>query len=153
MSKEDNAQIIIQKAFQDPISELLLNKSNLTKIQFETLVIDLLTDLISDKKLSFTEKTLYRRTIVSRGAFSRTLGQARSNVISAIYTIILLSYIGVLDSRPFEEYEILAEKLRDYISILKDSDGSHKKRQLKRIEAELLEGITILSKPTRLKSL
>ena len=28
-----------------------------------------------------------------------------------------------------------------------------KKRQLKRIEAELLEGITILSKPTTLKTL
>lgn len=153
MPAEDNAQIIIQKAFQDPISELLLNKSNLTKIQFETLVIDLLTDLISDKKLSFKEKTLYRRTIVSRGAFSRTLGQARSKVISAIYTILLLSYIGVLDSRPFEEYEILAEKLRDYISVLEDSEGSQKKRQLKRIEAELLEGITILSKPTSIKSM
>ena len=153
MSAEDNALNIIQKAFQEPISELLLNKSNLTKIQFETLVIELLTDLMSDKKLSFNEKTLYRRTIVSRGAFSRTLGQARSNVISAIYTIILLSYIGVLDSRPFEEYEILAEKLRDYISLLDDSDGSLKKRQLKRIEAELLEGITILSKPTSIKSL
>ncbi|MCX6642926.1 MAG: hypothetical protein NTV15_06010 [Candidatus Bathyarchaeota archaeon] len=153
MPAEDKAQIIIQKAFQDPISELLLNKSNLTKIQFETLVIDLLTDLISDKKLSFNEKTLYRRTIVSRGAFSRTLGQARSKVISAIYTIILLSYIGVLDSRPFEEYEILAEKLRDYISVLNDSEGSQKKRQLKRIEAELLEGITILSKPTSIKSM
>jgi hypothetical protein len=150
---EDNAQIIIQKAFQDPISELLLNKSNLTKIQFETLVIDLLTDLMSDKKLSFNEKTLYRRTIVSRGAFSRTLGQARSKVISAFYTIILLSYIGVLDSRPFEEYEILAEKLRDYISILDSSDRSQKKRQLKRIEAELLEGITILSKPTSIKNM
>jgi hypothetical protein len=153
MSAEDNAQIIIEKAFQDPISELLLKKSNLTKIQFETLVIDLLSDLMSDRKLSFTEKTLFRRTIVSRGAFSRTLGQARSKVISAIYTIILLSYIGVFDSRPFQEYEILAEKLRDYISLLDDSDGSLKKRQLKRIEAELLEGITILSKPTRLKSL
>lgn len=153
MSEEDNAQIIIQKAFQDPISELLLKKSNLTKIQFETLVIDLLTDSISDKKLSFTEKTLFRSTKVSRGAFSRTLGQARSRVISAIYTIILLSYIGVLDSRPFEEYEILAEKLRDYISAIENSDISQKKRQLKRIEAELLEGITTLSKPTSIKSL
>jgi len=153
MSQEDSAQIIIQKAFQDPISELLLKNSYLTKIQFETLVIDLLTDLMSDKKLSFTEKTLYRRKIVSRGSFSRTLGQARSKVISAIYTIILLSYIGVLGSKPFEDYEILTEKLRDYIALLDDSEGSLKKRQLKRIETELLEGITMLSKPTTLKSL
>ena len=153
MSQEDSAQIIIQKAFQDPISELLLKNSYLTKIQFETLVIDLLTDLMSDKKLSFTEKTLYRRKIVSRGSFSRTLGQARSKVISAIYTIILLSYIGVLGSKPFEDYEILTEKLRDYITLLDDPEGSLKKRQLKRIETELLEGITMLSKPTTLKSL
>jgi hypothetical protein len=153
MSLEDSAQIIIQKAFQDPISELLLKNSYLTKVQFETLVIDLLTDLISDKKLSFKEKTLYRRKTVSRGSFSRTLGQARTKVISAIYTIILLSYIGVLGSKPFEDYEILTEKLRDYLSLLNESEGSIKKRQLKRIEAELLEGITILSKPTTIKSL
>ena len=128
---EDNAQIIIQKAFQDPISELLLKNSYFTKVQFETLIIDLLTDLMSDKKLSFNEKTLFRRKIVSRGSFSRTLGQARSKVISAIYTIILLSYIGVLGSKPFEDYEILTEKLRDYISLLNDSEGFLKKTTIK----------------------
>ncbi len=153
MSIEDNAQIIIQKAFKDPISELLLKNSCFTNVQFETLIIDLLTDLMSDKKLSFNEKTLFRRKIVSRGSFSRTLGQARSKVISAIYTIILLSYIGVLGSKPFEDYEILTEKLRDYISQLNNSEGLIKKRQLKRIEAELLEGITLLSKPTTIKTL
>ena len=114
LSEEDNAQIIIQKAFQDPISELLLKKSSLTKIQFETLIIDLLTDSISDKKLSFNEKTIFRSKKVSRGSFSRTLGQARSQVISSIYTVILLSYIGVLASKPFEKCSSFKKILHFY---------------------------------------
>jgi hypothetical protein len=41
---------MIQKAFMDPITNLLLKNSNLTKTQFETIMIDLLIDVNSDKK-------------------------------------------------------------------------------------------------------
>ena len=104
MENEINVQNIINKAFTDPISNLLLEKSNLTKIQFETLIIDLLTDVMSDEKVSFNQKTNFRTKKVKRGSFSRTLSQARMRVSSSIFTIILLSYIGIFEERPFDNY-------------------------------------------------
>ena len=150
MTSDENLQKIIYKTFQDPIADLLLKQSNLTRTQFETLIIDLLTDILSDKKLSFYEKSLFRKEKVSRGSFSRTLAQARSSVISSIFTIVLLSYIGVLD-KPFEEYQELAEKLRDYIDTIEDKKEGRSPAMLKRLEEELLAGIRALSKPTSLK--
>lgn len=147
----ENYQNMIQKAFQDPISALLLKNSNLSRIQFETLVIDLITDIMSENKLSFDEKTLFRRNTVSRGSFSRSLAQARKNVIRSIFTIVLLSYIGVFDAKPFDDYYFLAEKLKEYVSLLEDKEIRASKEVLTTIEAELIEGITQLATPTSIK--
>ncbi len=152
MSSEDY-QNVIQKTFQDPITDILLNNANLTRIQFETLVIDMLTEIISDNKLSFDEKTLFRTNNVSRGSFSRSLSQARKNVISSIFTIVLLSYIGVFDERPFDEYHVLAEKLREYTSMIESTGSEINKSDLKRFETELIDGITKLATPTSIKLL
>ena len=146
-------QKIIQKTFQDPLTDILLNNSNLTRIQFETLVIDMLMDIISDEKLSFDEKTLFRTKNVSRGSFSRSLSQARKNVISGIFTIVLLSYIGVFDARPFDEYYVLAEKLKEYSALIDSTGLEINKTDLKRFENELIEGITQLATPTSIKLL
>ncbi len=64
----------------------------------------------------------------------------------------MLSYIGVFDARPFEEYQILAEKLREYLGILKNSDPNQSKALLKTIETELIEGIRSLAEPTSIKT-
>ena len=45
MSSEEY-QKIIQKTFQDPLTDILLNNCNLTRTQFETLVIDMLMDKV-----------------------------------------------------------------------------------------------------------
>lgn len=152
MSSEEY-QKVVQKTFQDPLTDILLKNSVLTRIQFETLIIDMLTDLMSDNKLSFEEKTLFRSNNVSRGSFSRSLGQARKNVISSIFTIVLLSYIGVFDARPFDEYYVLAEKLKEYAAMMESTGKTVNKRVLKRFEEELIDGITQLSTPTSIKLL
>ena len=151
MESIEETRKMIQKAFQDPITDLLLKNSNLTKTQFETLMIDLLIDVMSDEKVPFKEKTLFRANKVSRGSFSRTLSQARHRVISSIFTIVLLSYVGVFDSKPFEEYQNLVEKLRDYFSAVEKSGPNVSRAMLKRIEAELAEGIESMARPTKLK--
>ena len=150
MSSEEY-QKIIQKTFKDPLTDILLKNSNLTRVQFETLVIDMLTDIISDIKLSYDEKTLFRTNNVTRGSFSRSLSQARKNVISSIFSIVLLSYIGVFDARPFDEYYVLAEKLKEYATVLESKESGINKRDLKRFEEELIAGITQLATPTSIK--
>ena len=151
MESPEETHKIIQKAFQDPITDLLLKNSNLTKTQFETLMIDLLIDVMSENKISFKKKTIFRAKKVSRGSFSRTLGQGRKRVISSIFTIVLLSYVGIYDAKPFEEYQNLVEKLREYITIIEETGPSQSKAMLRRIEVELTEGIASLSRPTKLK--
>jgi hypothetical protein len=144
---------MLLKSFQDPITDLLLKKSNLTKVQFETILIDLLIDIISDEKIHFKEKTLFRSKKISRGSFSRTLSQARANVVSSMFTIILLSYVGVLDANPFQDYENLSIKLREYQNTIEKSELKYSKLILKRIEEELTIGIKALSKPTSIKTM
>lgn len=144
-------QNVIQKTFQDPIADLLLKNSNLTRIQFETLVIDLLTDVMSDEKIPFNQKTFFRRNKVSRGSFSRSLAQARGNVISSIFTIVLLSYIGVFEARAFDDYVFLAEKLKEYLTMLENKELGASQSLLKQIETELIDGISRLASPTSIK--
>ena len=118
MTKSNELQKLIDRAYKDPIGSILLKNSNITNIQYETLVIDYLTNIANDIELSFKDKTYYRVKKVSRGAFSRTLSQARGNIISSIYTILLLAYIGVFDTVPFDDYKNLAEKLIEYNQLI-----------------------------------
>ncbi|MBD3173154.1 hypothetical protein GF326_11850 [Candidatus Bathyarchaeota archaeon] len=150
MSSEEY-QKIVEKTFQDPITDILLKNSNLTRIQFETIVIDMLTDIISENKLSFDEKILFRSEKVSRGSFSRSLSQARKNLISSMFTIVLFSYLGVFDERPFDEYYILAERLREYTTMIESEGSEVSKTDLKRFEKELIDGVAKLAKPTSIK--
>jgi hypothetical protein len=144
-------QNVIDKTFKDPIANLLLENSNMTRIQFETIVIDMLIDLMSEKRITFEEKTLFRENSISRGSFSRSLQQGRKNIIKSIFTIVLLSYIGVFDERPFDDYVFLAEKLRDYLDNIQQIKKDEKSRVLKSIERELLLGISDLISPRNIK--
>lgn len=141
----------IDRSFKDPIAGILLKHSNLTKIQYETLIIDILTDNITDITLTYKNKTLLRSKNVSRGSFSRTLSQARKNIVSSIYTILLLSYIGIFEEAPFDNYHILSERLREYVKIIQNADAGQAKTFLERIEKELFEGISKLAEPRSLK--
>ncbi len=142
---------VLDRSFRDPIAGILLKYSNLTKTQYETLIIDLISSSISDIDLTYEERALFRSKRVSRGSFSRTLSQARRNIISAIYTILLLSYVGVFEGAPFDEYQILAEKLREYVEFIHESDPGRASNVLKRIEEELMEGVRRLADPKSLK--
>ena len=53
----------------------------------------------------------------------------------AIYTILLLSYLGVLDSSFFEDYQQLFERLREYLRDVEESEKT--KMILKRVEQEI----------------
>jgi len=74
-------------------------------------------------------------------------------VISSIFTIVLLSYVGVSNAKPFEEYENLAEKLREYLTTIEKVGTSRSPSLYRRIEEELTAGIEALSRPTKLKAL
>lgn len=148
---ENELQNMIDRSFKDPIMAILLKNSNLTKIQYESLLINYFMDNMTNDALTYENKALYRSKKVSRGSFSRTLSQARRNIISSIYTILLLSYIGIYDSYPFEQYKNLAEKLSEYTILTQDQDSPESRSRIKRLEVELANGIRSLAEPKQLK--
>ena len=123
----------INSIFNDPLTEILLNNSHLTKIQAETLIIDSLVENYLDQKISYEEKSKMRRSLkgVSRGAFNRTLHQANKNIISSIYTILFLGYIGLLETPSLdglvETANNLATYVREYRSLLNKHNSDYNK--------------------------
>ncbi len=148
---ENELQNMIDRSFKDQIMDILLKNSNLTKIQYESLLIDYYTDNMSDNIITYDNKAIFRSKKVSRGSFSRTLSQARKNIISSIYTILLLSYVGIYDTYPFEEYKNLAEKLSEYSSLMQNQDSLESRSRIRRLEVELANGIRSLAEPKQLK--
>ena len=110
----------VEDVMREPILKLLLARSNLTEAQLETLLIDLVIEDMGVSVSSYEMKARYRsrksaaKRGVSRGAFNRTLAQARRNVMRSIYTMILLSYLGLLDHRVFRPFEEIASRIEDY---------------------------------------
>lgn len=123
---EDEDQVIVDlvnktlSALQDdPIARKLMERSFLTQTQMETLLIHLIADSIGLRPIKYEKKALFRKkTPISKGAFNRSLNQAQKNVIASIYTIILLGYLGILDSPALRPYLELSNHLEEYRNLL-----------------------------------
>jgi hypothetical protein len=151
---KENVQNWIISLISDPIIKILTKNSNLTKIQLETLLIDILSQNISGKSLKYEEKARLRliKAGVSRGAFNRTLKQARKNVIEAIYTILLLGYLGIFDSTNLAPYIEISNKVKTYTGMYKDIFQGNKPseehlRIIKVLNEELETTLNLLSQP------
>jgi hypothetical protein len=125
---KESSQKWLQTAIDDPITKILMKTSNLTKIQLETLLIDILAENYADKSLNYDEKGRLRLTkaAVSRGSFNRTLRQAKRNLTESIYTILLLGYLGIIQSTSLTPYLEAANKLQAYTNAYKDFLEEHK---------------------------
>ena len=151
MRFKEKVQIWLKASLNDPIVKILVKNSNLTKIQLETLLIDILSENIAGKYLKYEEKAGLRltRAKISRGAFNRTLKQAKENVIKSIYTIILLGYLGVFESTRLDPYLEIANKLQSYIEAYKEISSNDKERLkiISNLKEELETSLNELTKP------
>ena len=139
---------------RDPLAKMLTENSHLTKTQIETFVIDVLAEKIAGKSMVYDSKAKLRliRSGVSRGAFNRTLAQARKNIIKSVYTIILLGYLGVYDTPSLEPYLEIANKISTYTEAYREtwqSNGSNEEylRVIRMLRSEIEKGLQQLSKP------
>jgi hypothetical protein len=148
---KEEAQKWLQNALDDPVAKTLAKNSNLTRIQLETLLIDVLAENISRKSLKFDQKARLRLSAVSRGSFNRTLGQAKWNVIQSVYTILLLGYLGVFEDSRLAPYLEIANKLQTYIKanrgILRRKGTDEQLRIISVLHKELKTSLEQLSKP------
>ncbi len=154
MKLKENAQKWLNYSLNDPLVKILSKNSNLSKIQLETLLIDVLAENIADKSLKYDEKAKLRILAVTRGAFNRSLRQARHNVTKSIYTIMLLGYMGILEEISLEPYLEAANKLKTYINtqreLIKKRPKEEQIRTVARLHEELKTSLEELSNPRKI---
>ncbi|MBS7652341.1 hypothetical protein KEJ13_04330 [Candidatus Bathyarchaeota archaeon] len=138
MSSLDEIKTNLERLFKDPILNILLKNSNLTEIQLETLIIESISEISYVEKINYTLKGLIRPKKVTRGSFHRTLQQAKKNIISALFTILLLIYLGSLDESFLNDFKLLAKRLKEYLSLPKTISLHGSEKAFEEIEEELL---------------
>jgi len=97
----------------------------LTQVQFVTFITDLLW---LTGETSGDHERPHRRTgrrQVSKGAFNRSLAQARRNVIKSVYTIFLLAYFGLFDSPKLEPFLRLGDEMKTFQDARRETRDKH----------------------------
>jgi len=119
---KEGVQSWLISSLNDQIVKILAKSSHLTKTQLETLLIDILSENVAGKPLKYEEKARLRLTKakISRGAFNRTLKQAKENVIKSVYTVLLLGYLGIFESTALDPYLEIGNKLHEYVEAYKN---------------------------------
>ncbi|MEM2249071.1 MAG: hypothetical protein QXQ50_00555 [Candidatus Bathyarchaeia archaeon] len=152
---KNSVQLWLKKSLEDPIVKILTKNSHLTKTQLETLLIDILAENFSGKPMKYDEKAKLRLTKakISRGAFNRTLKQAQKNVIKAVYTVLLLGYLGIFESTALDQYIEIANKLQEYINAHRGLSNKIEQPEeqikiLKMLREELESSLKVLSNPS-----
>lgn len=110
----------VKQVLSEPILKTLVKRSMLTETQLETLIIDLLVEdnygahIPYDDKAAFRSRRGTRARGVSRGAFNRTLSQARRNLTRCLNTMLLLAYLGLFEFTIFRPFEEIAGRIGNY---------------------------------------
>lgn len=153
----------VKDVLREPILKVLLTNSLLTETQLETLLVDLVIEDSYGDHISYKEKASLRSRIgtrskgVSRGAFNRTLKQARQNLMKCLYTILLLAYLGFFDFTVFRPFEEIAAKIGNYREIRDVLAGkadltSEEIESYRAAERTILDALQHLASPLMLKS-
>jgi len=142
----------LEQTLSDPIVALLLQNSNLTRKQFESFIVSLLGDQFYVKSATKGRKLRVRtdKFAISRGAFNRTLNQARVNVIRSIYTLFLLGYVEAFDTPQLGPFLELADNIKAYLedrkgTAMRAGDEEYKKA-VHAVSQRLAETIQALAK-------
>jgi hypothetical protein len=109
-----------RQVLKEPILKKLQEGSVLSEAQMETLLIDLVVEDSFGTRITYEDKAAHkskhgtRARGVSRGAFNRTLKQARRNITRCLYTMLLLAYLGLFELTIFRPFEEVGARIGDY---------------------------------------
>ena len=165
-NEEDQTLSWGRRMLRDPITQILAENSHLTQVQLETLIIDYLLDGFSQQNPDYEAKAALRHLAskgkrphgVSRGAFNRSLAQARRNVTKSIFTLVLLGYLGFFESPSLMRYQDLAEQIRSYareydiVALNKTKPTATHLSTLRQTQERITRLIEALAEPLALKS-
>jgi hypothetical protein len=83
---------MLQSLRKDAIISFLVERCSLTEAQLDTILLSQVEGDLKDRAKLRDKKR------VSPGAFVRTLRQGQVNVEACIYTMLLLSYLGLIEA-------------------------------------------------------
>src|SRR2546427_13018058 len=88
----EGTRAVIEETLRDRILSALLQRSNLTGAQFETLLVDQLGHDMANKRLTRSDMAQLRRDEkgINRGSFNRNLMQGGEDGVGANYTFFAL---------------------------------------------------------------
>lgn len=155
-----------RRMLRDPVTQILADSSHLTRVQLETLIIDYLLDGFSSKTPDYETKAALRHLTlngkqsrgVSRGAFNRSLAQARKNVTKSIFTLVLLGYLGFFETPSLLRYQDLAEQIRSYaqeydiVAMNQTKPTATHLNTLRQTQERIIRLIETLAQPLSLKT-
>jgi hypothetical protein len=137
------ARAFIRKLLQDPVTKSLAYGSQLTLAQVETLLAASFSDENGVKK-SDRRLCCPSRNHISRGAYNRSLLQAQNNIIRAIYTVLLLGYVGLFSSSALQPFLELSDTIQGFIEARQAT--SSEDIALRELNARVMETIVLLAK-------
>jgi hypothetical protein len=152
-----------RQILREPILKILLQQSTLTKAQLETLLIDIIIEDRYGDHIPYQDKAQIRSQKkgatkgVTRGAFNRTLKQARKNITKCMFTMLLLAYLDLFDYNIFRPFEEIASNLAEYRRIReilaeKEELTPEELESYKVMEKSILTSLDQLIPPLSLKS-
>lgn len=108
----------------DKILEILVKESTLTLRQLEAIMFyyDNMNHKIVRK--GYVE---FKGSKVPKGAFFRTLNQAKTNIRKAVVTLLIMAYLGIID---INQLSIIMQ-LNDIMMQLRDNKGNISEELLK----------------------
>jgi len=155
LSAKEEIESWLARTLDEPLVKILAEGSHLTRAQLETLLIDVLAEETLAQNIPYEYKSKLRllEKGVSRGAFNRTLRQAQRNVVCSIYTVLLLGYLGILETPRLNRYLEMSNQLesyaRDYRKIWNElRNDAPDKEKLKNLTAMREELRSILERLT-----
>jgi hypothetical protein len=139
METSEQVQNWLNTMNNDPIVTILLENSLITKIQVETLLIEVLSDQISDNKILAKNKAKMRLSNknISRGSYSRSLSQARKNTRKAVFTLLLLGYVGLLQTPELYPFIEVSDKMRSLIELYAEYPSSDVNQESRDVEGRI----------------
>ena len=133
----------------DQLARTLRENSHLTEVQFVTFLTDLLGPGSRMPGESEQSRRRLGRRKVSKGAFNRSLAQARRNVIKSVYTLFLLAYFGLFDSPKLEPFLRLGDEMKTLLDArheTRDRDASERYNSTKVLEDALQAAVGDLAR-------
>lgn len=115
--------MLIDLIKDDELGSYLINNSNITKVQLDTILCNIYG---KNNNKSLKKRILYKdKGIIQPSAFIRIKHQGKSNIKKSITTLLLLSYLNILD------YGI-SEKIMEMIKVvinIKSSNIDNKEKK------------------------